>query len=132
MYRLKTNPILLPNIENIPHKIPQKSPRPSVLFVGRLDKRKRPEVFIELAKGFPEADFYMAGKAEDDYRQKKPCRRKCGDKNPENGREEGCCAGQRGGRRQGGSGGAFALIFWRRDLILSCRATTRHLAFRLF
>lgn len=35
--------------------------RPRVIFLGRLDPNKRPWLFVELARGFPEADFLMLG-----------------------------------------------------------------------
>ncbi len=38
-----------------------RSPRPSVLFIGRLDPIKRPWVFAELARRFPQVDFLMLG-----------------------------------------------------------------------
>lgn len=37
-------------------------PRPLVLFLGRLDPVKRPWLFVELARSFPEVDFVLAGK----------------------------------------------------------------------
>jgi len=41
---------------------PSWSQRPSFLFIGRLDPVKRPWIYFKLAKHFPEADFYVAGK----------------------------------------------------------------------
>lgn len=40
---------------------PRRSVRPSVLFIGRLDPIKRPWLFAELARRFPQADFMMLG-----------------------------------------------------------------------
>ncbi len=57
--------ILLPNLENIPDTLPQKSDTPTVCYVGRLDKRKRPELVFYVAKKFPNVEFLMVGKAED-------------------------------------------------------------------
>jgi glycosyltransferase involved in cell wall biosynthesis len=36
--------------------------KPLVVFVGTLQERKRPDIFIELARRFPEANFVMVGK----------------------------------------------------------------------
>ncbi len=65
MYRPTTRLRFLPNIEHVPNAIPEKSTRPTVCFVGRFDKRKRPEMYIQLAAKFPEATFLMVGRAED-------------------------------------------------------------------
>lgn len=65
-----TNAILLPNAEKLPAHIPEKAKEPTVCFVGRLDKRKRPERVFELAKRFSDVKFLIAGKAEDSDRQK--------------------------------------------------------------
>ncbi|WP_340106944.1 glycosyltransferase family 4 protein [Rhodohalobacter sp. 8-1] len=40
----------------------KKAEKPTVVFVGRLDPIKRPWLFVELARMFPEADFLMLGK----------------------------------------------------------------------
>lgn len=61
--------ILLPNIERIPDSIPQKAKEPTVCFVGRLDRRKRPEILFELAEKFSKVRFLIVGKAEDRARQ---------------------------------------------------------------
>lgn len=61
--------ILLPNIENLPDGVPEKSKEPCVCFVGRLDKRKRPEILFSLAGRFPDVKFIIAGAAEDKNRQ---------------------------------------------------------------
>lgn len=39
----------------------QKSERPLICFVARLDRRKRPHIFFELAGQFPEVDFVAVG-----------------------------------------------------------------------
>ena len=39
----------------------QKSENPTVLFLGRLDPIKRPWLFIELARNFPDVSFLMLG-----------------------------------------------------------------------
>lgn len=70
MYRLKREPIFLPNIEEAPKTIPLKAKKPIICFVGRFDGVKRPELFIKLAGDFPQVDFLMVGKAEEERRQK--------------------------------------------------------------
>jgi glycosyltransferase involved in cell wall biosynthesis len=57
--------IFLPNLEKVPANILGKSANPTVCYVGRLDKRKRPELVFELAEKFPDVSFLVAGKAED-------------------------------------------------------------------
>jgi len=42
----------------------EKSENPLVCFVGRLDKRKRPEIFFELARHFPAVEFAVLGKGQ--------------------------------------------------------------------
>lgn len=42
-----------------------KSQRPTVCFVARLDRRKRPELFCELARRHPQISFVMVGKSRD-------------------------------------------------------------------
>lgn len=65
MYRPTTPLRFLPNIEDVPKVIPEKAPEPTVCFVGRFDRRKRPEIYIQLAATFPDVTFLMVGKAED-------------------------------------------------------------------
>lgn len=50
-----------PDVVDYDHVIVRKSERPSVVSLGRLDPVKRPWLFIELARAFPEADFLMLG-----------------------------------------------------------------------
>ncbi len=65
MYRPGKPLRFLPNIEDVPASIPEKSLTPTVCWVGRFDRRKRPELYIELARKFPEVSFLMVGRAED-------------------------------------------------------------------
>jgi glycosyltransferase involved in cell wall biosynthesis len=65
MYRPRIPLTFLPNIERVPEAIPQKSDGPTACFVGRFDRRKRPELYIELARSVPEVTFLMVGRAED-------------------------------------------------------------------
>ena len=55
-------PFFLPIPVGIPPLTPQAvSPSPSVCFLGRLDPIKRPWIFFELAKRFPQVEFLVAG-----------------------------------------------------------------------
>jgi glycosyltransferase involved in cell wall biosynthesis len=51
-------PIFIPN--NV-----RKSVSPTICSVGRLDRRKRPEIFFELAKRFPHIRFISVGESRD-------------------------------------------------------------------
>jgi glycosyltransferase involved in cell wall biosynthesis len=42
-----------------------KADTPTVVFVGRLDRRKRPQLFCELARRFPDVTFLAAGRSRD-------------------------------------------------------------------
>jgi glycosyltransferase involved in cell wall biosynthesis len=42
-----------------------KADQPTVIFVGRLDRRKRPQLFFELARTFPQVTFLAAGRSRD-------------------------------------------------------------------
>lgn len=55
---LLQNPMILPDV-----KIPEYSLKPSICFIGRLDAVKRFWIYFELAKHFPEVDFYVLGGA---------------------------------------------------------------------
>lgn len=59
-YRLKNDPDFLPSPIPLPSQI-TKSETPLVCFVGRFDRRKRPEIFLELAAHFPHVQFVAAG-----------------------------------------------------------------------
>lgn len=61
-YGLPTDPQFLPTPVDVPD-IVTKATHPTVCFVSRWDKRKRPEIFFELAKSFPEVHFLAAGKS---------------------------------------------------------------------
>lgn len=63
-YRLKSLPGFLPNPVEIPPRI-DKAKVPTVCFVSRLDRIKRPEVFLELARQFPRVRFLVIGKSHD-------------------------------------------------------------------
>lgn len=61
MYRLKELPTLLPNLIDVPDSLPKKGAVPTMTFVARWDKRKRPWLFMELAKQFPQYRFICVG-----------------------------------------------------------------------
>lgn len=61
-YRLNDAPALLPTPVMIPSGV-EKSPRPTVCFVGRWHAIKQPEHFLELAGQFPAIDFIAVGGA---------------------------------------------------------------------
>lgn len=61
-YRLKTDPLFLPTPVEVPETNP-KAEIPTVCFVSRWDKRKRPELFFELAHQFPHVRFLAAGQS---------------------------------------------------------------------
>lgn len=62
LYGLKQLPTLLPNLIDVPPALPRKSDRPTITFVARWDKRKRPWLFLELAAQFPDYRFVAVGK----------------------------------------------------------------------
>lgn len=61
-YRLQQAPGFLPTPVAIPAKI-EKSSEPTVCYLARLDRRKRPELFLDLARSFPEVNFLVAGQS---------------------------------------------------------------------
>ena len=61
-YGIPADPFFLPTPVDVPDRI-EKAATPTVCFVSRWDKRKRPEIFFELAKSFPEVHFLAAGKS---------------------------------------------------------------------
>ena len=63
-YRLSKNPIFLPTPVSVPDQI-RKDTKPTVCFNARWDRRKRPELFFELAKEFPRVQFIAIGKSRD-------------------------------------------------------------------
>lgn len=63
-YEMPGEPQFLPTPVPIPEQV-QKSETPSVCYVNRWDRRKRPEIFFELARAFPEVQFYAVGKSRD-------------------------------------------------------------------
>ncbi|MGD2081737.1 MAG: glycosyltransferase family 4 protein [Chromatiales bacterium] len=62
LYRLHRLPGLLPTPVEVPPRV-EKSERPTACFVGRWDRVKRPALFFELARSFPDVEFLAIGKA---------------------------------------------------------------------
>jgi len=62
IYNLKKDVEFLPTPVEMPDKV-VKAESPVVLYMGRLDQRKRPELTLQLAKDFPEVLFKIAGKS---------------------------------------------------------------------
>jgi glycosyltransferase involved in cell wall biosynthesis len=63
-YSLREDPQFMPTPVEIGHNI-SKSDTPLFIFVARLDRRKRPEIFFELAREFPNFKFLAAGNSRD-------------------------------------------------------------------
>lgn len=63
-YHLEKDPEFLPTPVTLPGRV-KKAPEPTVCFVSRWDRRKRPEIFFELAREFPHVRFLAAGKSRD-------------------------------------------------------------------
>lgn len=64
VYRLRTPPRFLPTPIQIPDSV-EKASEPTVCFVGRLDRRKKPEVFFALVERFPGVRFIAVGASND-------------------------------------------------------------------
>ena len=69
MYAPRAEVGMLPNLIDIPAEMPTKAAQPTFVSIGRLDKRKRPEIFFALAKAFPACRFIVVGKAESEERE---------------------------------------------------------------
>jgi glycosyltransferase involved in cell wall biosynthesis len=64
MYGLSVDPKFLPTPVAVPEKI-KKADSPTVCFVARLDRRKRPTLFLDLARRYPHVRFIAMGKSRD-------------------------------------------------------------------
>jgi len=64
MYRPTVKPEFLPTPVVVPPDVP-KAERPTVCFMARLDRRKRPTLFLDLVEKFPDVDFICVGKSRD-------------------------------------------------------------------
>lgn len=62
IYRLTGEPWFLPTPVSVPSLI-EKARKPTVCFVSRLDRRKRPELFLSLASRFPSVNFLVVGRS---------------------------------------------------------------------
>jgi len=69
MYDIPVNktPEFLPNPVKLPNRPIKKSSEPTVCFLGRWDAQKRPEIFLQLTKKFPEVHFIIIGNKETSY-----------------------------------------------------------------
>jgi glycosyltransferase involved in cell wall biosynthesis len=63
-YRLRTVPGFLPTPVAVPEPVP-KAERPTVCYLARWDRRKRPELFLRLAAQFPGVRFVAMGSSRD-------------------------------------------------------------------
>jgi glycosyltransferase involved in cell wall biosynthesis len=63
-YRLDTRPEFLPTPVEVPNLV-EKSKVPTVCYVARWDRRKRPEILVALAQSFPDVRFVIAGASRD-------------------------------------------------------------------
>lgn len=64
MYGLNRSSEFLPTPVSIPKNI-KKADKPTVCYLARLDRRKRPELFLDLADKFPDVQFIAMGKSRD-------------------------------------------------------------------
>jgi len=65
LYNLNQDPQFIPSPVDVPESESVKSQTPTALFVGRWDRRKRIELFFELAEKFPSVNFIAVGKSHD-------------------------------------------------------------------
>jgi glycosyltransferase involved in cell wall biosynthesis len=61
MFRLRRTPGHLPNLIDVPALPPEKSQTPTIAYIARWDKRKRPGLFLDLARDFPLYRFIAVG-----------------------------------------------------------------------
>ena len=59
------DPQFVPSPVEVPEREPVKAAHPTVIFVGRWDRRKRIEVFFDLVRRCPEIRFVAIGNAQD-------------------------------------------------------------------
>jgi len=64
MYDLARDPEFLPTPVVVPTNN-KKASSPTVCYVARLDRRKRPELFLDLVAKFPDVNFILMGKSRD-------------------------------------------------------------------
>ena len=63
-YQLVRPPDLLPTPVDVLARV-NKADKPTVCYMGRWDRRKRPELFLDLATSFPDVRFIAAGSSRD-------------------------------------------------------------------
>lgn len=63
-YGLSAEPIFMPTPIRVPQAV-TKAEQPTVCYLGRLDRRKRPERFLQLTASFPDVRFICVGEAQD-------------------------------------------------------------------
>jgi glycosyltransferase involved in cell wall biosynthesis len=63
-YRLRASPDLLPTPVSVPPEV-RKAKQPTVCYLARWDRRKRPELFLALASRFPHIQFIAFGTSRD-------------------------------------------------------------------
>jgi len=63
-YEMKGEPEFLPTPVPVPDKV-KKAETPTVCYVNRWDRRKRPDIFFELARSFPDVKFLAVGQSRD-------------------------------------------------------------------
>ena len=61
LFGLRALPGFLPNLIDVPPTVAPKAARPTFVYVARFDKRKRPWLFFELARQFPDYRFVAVG-----------------------------------------------------------------------
>ncbi len=66
LYRLKHPPGVLATAVDVSAEPPRKSVDPLVVFLARWDRRKRPQLFFELAESFPHVRFLAFGRSQDE------------------------------------------------------------------
>jgi glycosyltransferase involved in cell wall biosynthesis len=64
-FALTAPPDFLPNPYRAPEPSPNKADKPTVCYLARWDARKRPQIFFELARLFPQVRFIAVGRAHD-------------------------------------------------------------------
>lgn len=64
MYNLHFDPGFLPTPVTIHQEI-DKAKTPTVFYLSRLDRRKRPALFLDLAEKFPHVTFFVMGQSRD-------------------------------------------------------------------
>lgn len=67
LYGLEKDLGFLPNPVFVPNYEIEKAENPTVCFLARWDRRKKPEIFFNLAKKFSQVNFIAIGKAHDTY-----------------------------------------------------------------